>query len=223
MGDKRRAEILELTGKVVRERGFANTRLSDVAAAVGVSAPLIVYHFGSKDALFAATLDHAVRAELDRMDEIATSAETASAKLDRLLVMSFGAGAREEWAMWIDSWGEALRSDPLWDMSDELDTRWHRCFRNVIAQGVRDGEFEVDGVDATASRIGALVDGLGVRCALERNDKASRDLLTFARVAVGREVGATIGPPKRRRPTKAPAPAPASRPAARRGSGGRRG
>jgi AcrR family transcriptional regulator len=56
--DERRREILEATCKVVIERGFANTRIADVANELGVSSGLIHYHFESK-ALFAEALRYA--------------------------------------------------------------------------------------------------------------------------------------------------------------------
>ena len=50
---ERRAEILEITCEVVIERGFAATRIADVAKRLGVSSSLIHYHFDSKEQLLA--------------------------------------------------------------------------------------------------------------------------------------------------------------------------
>ena len=47
----RRDEILRATCDEVAKRGFARTRVADVAASLGVSTGLIFYHFESKDTL----------------------------------------------------------------------------------------------------------------------------------------------------------------------------
>ena len=51
--EERRSEILETTCEVVIERGFAGTRISDVAKRLDVSSSLIHYHFDSKEQLLA--------------------------------------------------------------------------------------------------------------------------------------------------------------------------
>ena len=47
----RRAELLAAAHQVVIDRGLANTRVADVAAATNVSGGLIHYHFATKDVL----------------------------------------------------------------------------------------------------------------------------------------------------------------------------
>ena len=58
--EERRAEILETTCQVVVERGFAATRVADVANKLGISTGLIHYHFDSKDQLIAEAFQYAV-------------------------------------------------------------------------------------------------------------------------------------------------------------------
>jgi AcrR family transcriptional regulator len=62
--EQRRTDILEATRRVVLERGFGNTRVSDVAAELGVSTGLIHYHFASKNELLAETLRHIAAADV---------------------------------------------------------------------------------------------------------------------------------------------------------------
>ncbi|HKO84637.1 MAG TPA: helix-turn-helix domain-containing protein, partial [Actinomycetota bacterium] len=47
--DVRREEILRATCREVIARGFASTRVGDVAAALGVSTGLVFYHFTNKE------------------------------------------------------------------------------------------------------------------------------------------------------------------------------
>ena len=54
---ERRALIIEVAGRLFGERGYDGTRLEDVAAAAGVTKPILYRHFGSKNALYLALLE----------------------------------------------------------------------------------------------------------------------------------------------------------------------
>lgn len=47
-----RDEILETTSQIIRERGFSQTRLTDVANKMGITHPVIYRYFNSKRELF---------------------------------------------------------------------------------------------------------------------------------------------------------------------------
>jgi AcrR family transcriptional regulator len=67
---QRRESILAAAVEVFSAAGFRAGKVSDVAALVGVSEPVIFQNFGSKAALFAAVVDRVaddVRAELERL------------------------------------------------------------------------------------------------------------------------------------------------------------
>ena len=54
---ERRALVLRAAADAFRARGYDGTRLDDVAAAAGVTKPIVYRHFGSKDDLYLALLD----------------------------------------------------------------------------------------------------------------------------------------------------------------------
>lgn len=53
----RRAEVLRAAAALFGERGYAGTRLDDIAAAAGVTKPIVYRHFDSKKALYLALLE----------------------------------------------------------------------------------------------------------------------------------------------------------------------
>ena len=55
--ERRRAEIARAAAALFGERGYGRTRLDDIAAAAGVTKPIIYRHFGSKKALYMALLE----------------------------------------------------------------------------------------------------------------------------------------------------------------------
>lgn len=53
---QRRAGVLDAAATLFAQRGYAGTRLDDVAAAAGVTKPIVYRHFDSKKALYLALL-----------------------------------------------------------------------------------------------------------------------------------------------------------------------
>jgi len=171
-GAARRNEILAVTCDVVRERGFAQTRMSDVAHRLGISPPLVVYHFGSKDALLAEAFAYASRNEMVDLDAIADSTDAPLDRLDALLVAGLGPSTRASWALWIDSWGEALRSPVLRKTWRQLDDRWRAVLEEVVEEGMQAGVFSADDAAEMAAVLAALIDGFGVQVALSLSRRA---------------------------------------------------
>jgi AcrR family transcriptional regulator len=65
--EQRRESILNAATEVFAAAGYRAAKVSDVAARIGVSEPVIFQNFGSKEALYAAVLDrvaHGIRDEL---------------------------------------------------------------------------------------------------------------------------------------------------------------
>jgi AcrR family transcriptional regulator len=54
---ERRALIVEAAGRMFGERGYEGTRLDEIAAAAGVTKPIVYRHFDSKRDLYLALLD----------------------------------------------------------------------------------------------------------------------------------------------------------------------
>ena len=55
--EERRGLIVEAAGRLFGERGYEGTRLDDVAAAAGVTKPILYRHFDSKRGLYIALLE----------------------------------------------------------------------------------------------------------------------------------------------------------------------
>jgi AcrR family transcriptional regulator len=173
VGTDRREEILVVACDVLQERGFAKTRMSDIAHRLGISAPLLVYHFGSKEALLAEAFAFASRAESALVDKLAESSDSPVERLDALLVAAVGPATRMAWGLWIDSWGESLRSEVLRRTWRQLDDRWRRSLQRVIEDGMAAGVFAPGDAVEAASVLASLLDGLGVQLALRYARRAA--------------------------------------------------
>ena len=81
---RRRTLIETAAARLFAERGYAGTRLDDVAAASGVTKPVLYRHFASKKALYLALLD-THRTEQLRVAGTALSGEPLRPRLRDLL------------------------------------------------------------------------------------------------------------------------------------------
>lgn len=190
--EERRTEILEATAEVVIERGFAATRVADVARRLGVSTGLIHYHFESKDQLFAETFGHAARADLARLAGEVALEHRAVAKLDKIFRLYSPDSAEPGWMLWIDGWGEALRTPALKKLSQDLDLKWKDLLEDVIELGIEQGEFECADIHGTAWRLASLLDGLAVQVTVHEGVISNDDLLLWVRTAASAELGLPI-------------------------------
>jgi AcrR family transcriptional regulator len=127
--------------------------VGDVAAALGVSTGLVFYHFTNKETLLGEAFRYAASEDLDRLSATAAGDGSAAQRLDRILRLYSPAGSSEAWLLWIDAWGQALRSPELAEVSRQLDLRWKQTLATVIREGVAAGEFSCPDPDRAAWRL----------------------------------------------------------------------
>ena len=165
--EERRRRILAATIQVVRDRGFAGTRVADIAGAAQTSPGLVLYHFGS----LANALTEAITYLEDSFYTMLEAELGAVAgPLERLRWMGeLGSGsgpAVGDWTLWLELWVRALRDDTARAARESLDRRWRATLREVIDEGVRTGDFApVDAAESTL-RLASLMDGLAIQLAL---------------------------------------------------------
>jgi len=187
--DERRAEILETTCEVVIERGFAATRVSDVARKLGVSTGLIHYHFDNKEQLLAEAFKFAARQDIDRIAKRIADSATALEKLDRMFQMWAPEQDDYAWMLWIDSWGEALRNELMQQISQELDLQSKEQLEAIIREGVANKEFRCEDPNGAAWRLSALADGLAIQMAAHSGVISRSGHRTHLRTAAIAEFG----------------------------------
>lgn len=164
----RRERILHAAVEVIRDRGFAGTRVSDIAKLAGTSQGLVLYHFGSlAEALHQSItlLEDEFYAELD------TDLRNAVGPVDRLrhmAEMASGFGpAVGDWRLWLELWVRALHDDDARQARESLDRRWRAALTAVISEGVASGDFTTANAGRATLRLAALMDGLAIQLALE--------------------------------------------------------
>ncbi len=185
----RRDEILRATVDEVVKRGFAQTRVADVAAALGISTGLVFYHFESKDALLSDAFAYAAERDLERLDKAASGKGSTTRRLARILTMYGPEETGAGWSLWIDAWSTALRSPEMAEVSRQLDVRWKDTVAAVITQGVERGELTCDDPAAAAWRITAMLDGLAVQATVHAGVVSRRQVTSWVRSTAAAELG----------------------------------
>lgn len=191
--EERRKEILETTCEVVIERGFAATRIADVAKRLSVSTSLIHYHYDSKEQLLAEAFSHYARKDLAELHAEIEAAPNSLAQLDRAIQDYVPEGSGDmEWMLWIDAWGEALRNPMMKKISQELDEQSVELLERVLSGGVASGEFRCADPSASALRLTGLIDGLAIQFAAHDGLLTRDAFIDHVRWLAAAEVGVDI-------------------------------
>ena len=205
--DQRREQMLRAALDVIAERGYAESRIADVAERAGTSPALVIYYFKTKDQL----LTEAIRFSEDSWYEAGTrrmaQIRTAAGKLEEIVAMSCLPEADSEpessWALWLDLWAQALRHPEVAGVRQKFDERWRELICSLVVAGQEVGEFgPVDPVDF-AVLMSALLDGLAVQIALaDPAVDANRAFELSMRFAAG-QLGFTWTPRRDRQRSRA--------------------
>ncbi|MCC9158560.1 TetR family transcriptional regulator C-terminal domain-containing protein [Streptomyces parvulus] len=160
---ERREEMLRAAVQQISARGVDALRIADVAAALGVSNALVLYHFTTKEKLVAAAFARAAEDDLAHLRRLLGRRAPALRRLRTAVRWYAPTGQAKGWRLWIEGWAAALREPALREVTAELDRRWKAAITEVIAEGVAAGEFPCPDPEGAALRLTAFLDGLAVQ------------------------------------------------------------
>ncbi|WP_133917647.1 TetR/AcrR family transcriptional regulator [Streptomyces sp. NBC_00582] len=160
---ERREELLRAAIEQIEARGVAAVRIADVAAALGVSNALVLYHFSTKEKLVAAAFAYAAEDDLAHLRKLLGRRTSALRRLRAAVRWYAPTGQAKGWRLWIEGWAVSLREPALREVARDLDRAWKAALAEVIAEGVEAGEFTCPDPTGTALRLTALLDGLAVQ------------------------------------------------------------
>ncbi|MET9451867.1 TetR/AcrR family transcriptional regulator [Streptomyces cinerochromogenes] len=186
---ERREELLRAAIEQIEARGVAAVRIADVAASLGVSNALVLYHFSTKERLVAAAFTYAAEDDLAHLRKVVGRRTTALRRLRAAVRWYAPTGQAKGWRLWIEGWAVALREPALREVTRELDKQWKAAIAEVIAEGVTAGEFACADPAGTALRLTALLDGLAVQLTSYPGAVARSRAQEWVDEALARELG----------------------------------
>jgi AcrR family transcriptional regulator len=206
--DQRREQMLRAALEVIEERGYAETRIADVAERAGTSPALVIYYFKTKDQL----LTEAIRFAEDYWYETGTSRmeqiPTAAGKLEEIVAMSClpeaEVGPANSWVLWLDLWAQSVHHPEVAGVRQKFDERWRELICSLVVAGQEAGEFgPVDPVEF-AVLFSALLDGLAVQIALDDPVVGASRAFELAMRFAAAQLGFTWTPRRARNGSRAP-------------------
>ena len=131
-----RRRILIAAARVIQERGFADVRVSDIAEAAGASTGLVIYHFKTLDGVLIEAL-RLSEEEFRRAAERIIGAHDEPR--DRFVELVRWVFEPDEdllggWALWIETWSQALRDDEVARARAAADEAWRELLKSVWDQ-----------------------------------------------------------------------------------------
>src|SRR6266567_6963054 len=171
IADQRRGQMLQAALDVISERGFADTRIADIAERIGISPALVIYYFKTKDQL----LTEAIRHYEDtwytegqrRMDKLSTAAEQLEEFVAMNLLPDPNPELESTWQLWLDFWAQAARNTDVAGVRREFDERWREVIVRLVRAGQKAGEFADIDPYPFSLFVSALLDGLTIQIALD--------------------------------------------------------
>lgn len=177
----RREEILVATVEEIESSGLRALRVSDVAARLGLSASLVIYHFETKEALVNEAFDFAGRQDIEHARELAAGTavsgdgggDAASARGEQSALQQLRdvvgwylpSGSSRSWKIWIDAWSAGLFDAELRSTYAVLDQEWKSILAGLMDEAIAAEECSVPegGTEACATRVLAFLDGLAIQ------------------------------------------------------------
>ncbi len=142
--DARPEEIISAALEVFADRGFAATKLEDVARRAGVTKGTIYLYFENKEALFKALIRQTIVPVIAQGEELARSFTGSARDLFERLVREYWRLVGETSLVGIPKlmMAEANNFPELARFYyEEVVTRGHRLMASVIERGIKAGEF----------------------------------------------------------------------------------
>jgi AcrR family transcriptional regulator len=176
---QRREQLLRAALEIIVARGYAETRIADVAAHAGISPALVIYYFKTRDQLLTEALRYSEDAWYAAGTQRLATIPSAAGQLTELIAMTClpdtdpgtQSGQPTEWLLWLDLWALSPRNAGVAAVRRKFDERWRQAIETTVLAGQEAGEFgaEVDAAEF-AITLSALLDGMAVQIALEDPD-----------------------------------------------------
>ena len=180
-GDKH-ARLVEAAGAVFAEKGYASTRVADIAERAGVGKGTVYEYFSSKEELLFAVFE-SINADIStRMNEALTAGDSTKEQLHNLLRLGAEVIAEQVdlQPVILDFWA-ASRGKGFENTYRNAVVASYTFFRGLVSDFIRDGQRAVrrDGLvlefeasvdaEALAATVVAAVDGLGIQLYFDRS------------------------------------------------------
>jgi|GEM_PF-5163525 len=153
-----REEILRAAATLFSNQGIGATRITDIAAAVGVSPPSIYYYFDNLDAIVEALLDYVVVDSLAFATSVSARPGSAPERLHELVAQHVERLILGPYDLWFVA-GLTARDSARFSKVGERANGWRRAVARIVREGVGAGEFADVRPEVAVAAVSGLVYG----------------------------------------------------------------
>lgn len=181
----RKAELITAAIEAIGATGSMEVPVGQIAKRAGVSPALAFHYFGDKDTLFLAALRHILSNFAQDVRAGLKTAESPQARLAAVVAASFHPVNfdRNVVASWLNFYVFALRSD---EAARLLAIYHHRLQSNLLHD--LKPLLGAEAAPSAAKRLGAVIDGLYLRCASHLTALSAEEATDLALAALAREL-----------------------------------
>jgi AcrR family transcriptional regulator len=169
--DQRREQMLQAALEVIIERGYPDTRITDVAERAGASPALVIYYFKTRDQLLTEALRHSEDNWYATGTRRMAAIGSCAGRLEEIVALTClpeeDTDAVGSWLVWLDLWAQSPRNAGVAAVRQKFDERWRETIREIVLAGQDAGEFATVDADDFAVTLSALLDGFAVTIALD--------------------------------------------------------
>lgn len=171
--DIRRQQIIEATIAVIGRKGYAGTRLADVARQAKVSYGVVGFYFNTKDELLLATLQW-LADEYTRVwrDAVARAGPSPAERLRAIIDADFSRkiASEKKIAVWYAFWAEARTRSSYRKLCAQLYNDYHWQVRTLIQEMIDQGGYtDLDAHQVTVA-LNAMTDGMWLDLQIQPKD-----------------------------------------------------
>ena len=161
VSEARREHIIESAMKVVAEKGFAKTRMDDVAAESGLSKGLLYWYFKSKEEILIAIAELLFGGELRRMGKLQVDGQSAQACLETFLDMFIDdlRGMEKVSSIIFEFYALAFRNATVRRVMQEFLHKFVSSLEPIVQSGIDSGEFAPGDAREITLTIGSTLEG----------------------------------------------------------------
>lgn len=158
----RRAQLIDATITCISNHGISGTTLTGVTKEAGLSLGLVNFHFKSKDALLAETLNTLAAEHRELwMRAVKRDDLDATAKLSAIVEAQFHPRvcSRKKLSVWFAFYGEAEYRKAYRASSSHIDTERQEICAELCRRIIEDGEYAGQDAEGISLTLESLFDG----------------------------------------------------------------
>ena len=171
--DVRRQQLIEATISVIGRKGYAGTRLADVASQAKVSYGVVGFYFRTKEDLLLATLQWLADEYTSVWREAVEKAGPSPVSRLRAIIdadFSPRIASEKKIAVWYEFWAEGRTRPKYRNLCAQLYNDYHWQVRTIIEEIIEQGGHEdVDAHQVTVA-LNAMTDGMWLDLQIQPRD-----------------------------------------------------